>query len=201
MCRTILIAAVLLGAVSAQAQACTGISLATTAGDHVQARTIEWGQFDLKSRLIISPRGHGYTATLPDGKDGLSWQSRLGFVGISVSEDRFIGEGMNEVGLTAGLFYFKGYGSLAVYDPSDTANNIADMDFVRWTLSQFSTVDEVRSALNTIKIVPVYIDENGVPSPTAHWRVTDRDGNSIVIEIIDNGRVTVHNNTVGVLTN
>jgi choloylglycine hydrolase len=40
-----------------------------------------------------------------------------------------------------------------------------------------------------------------MPSPTAHWRVTDRHGNSIVIEIIDNGRITIHDNNVGVLTN
>ena len=198
---TLLIAATIPLTVSLQAQACTGISLTTTAGDLIQARTIEWGQFDLQSRLIVSPRGHGYTARLPDGKDGSTWQSKLGFVGISVSDDRFIGEGMNEAGLTAGLFYFKGFGSLAPYDPNDTADNITDMDFVRWMLSQFATVDEVKSALGRIKIVPVYIDENGVPSPTAHWRVTDRNGNSIVIEIIDGGTVTIHENTVGVLTN
>jgi choloylglycine hydrolase len=75
------------------------------------------------------------------------------------------------------------------------------MDFVRWMLSQFRTVEEVKNALESIKIVPVYIDRNGVPSPTAHWRVTDPSGASIVIEIIDNGRITIHDNKIGVLTN
>jgi len=196
-----LIASILSAALWAQAEACTGISLTTTGGEHIQARTIEWGSFDLDSHLIISPRGHSYTATMPDGKQGLTWESTLGFVGISVSDNRFIGEGVNEAGLNAGLFYFKGYGSLAPYDPADIGNTITDMDFVRWMLGQFRTVDEVRSALDSIKIVPVHIDENGMPSPTAHWRVTDRAGNSIVIEIVDNGRITIHDNTVGVLTN
>jgi choloylglycine hydrolase len=68
-------------------------------------------------------------------------------------------------------------------------------------LSQFSSVKEVESALAGITVVPVHIDEQGVPSPTAHWRVTDKTGASIVIEIIDKGRVTIHQNTVGVLTN
>jgi len=201
MRRAMLIVIVSSLAVWSQAEACTGISLATTDDAYIQARTIEWGNFDLQSKLIVSPRGHRYTAMLPDGREGLTWTSKLGFVGISVSSDRFIGEGLNEAGLTAGLFYFKGYGSLAPYDPSDTADNITDMDFVRWMLSQFRTVDEVKAALDGIEIVPVHIDENGVPSPTAHWRVTDRDGNSIVIEIIDQGRVTIHDNPVGVLTN
>jgi choloylglycine hydrolase len=201
MRRPQLIATMLALTVWTQADACTGISLATTGGAHIQARTIEWGSFDLDSHLIVSPRGHAYVSTMPDGKDGLSWESRLGFVGISVSDNRFIGEGLNEAGLTAGLFYFKGYGSLAAYDPADTANNITDMDFVRWMLSQFRSVEEVRSALDGIKVVPVHIDEQGVPSPTAHWRVADPSGASIVIEIVDGGRVTIHHNPVGVLTN
>jgi choloylglycine hydrolase len=181
--------------------ACTGISLTTTGGDHVQARTIEWGGFDLASKLIVSPRGHAFTSALPLDKSGLSWTSRLGFVGISVSDDRFIGEGMNEAGLNAGLFYFKAYGSLAPFDPDDTADNVADMDLVRWMLSQFATVVEVKEALADITVVPIFIDENGVPSPTAHWRVTDKAGGSIVIEIIDEGEVHVYDNEVGVLTN
>jgi choloylglycine hydrolase len=201
MRRALLLASLLVLAVWAPVRACTGISLATTGGDHVQGRTIEWGSFDLDSRLIVSPRGHGYTATLPDGKEGLSWTSSLGFVGISVSDARFIGEGLNEAGLTAGLFYFKGFGSLAPYDPSAAADTLTDMDLVRWMLSQFRTVAEVRSALDGIRIAPVHIDAQGVPSPTAHWRVTDRGGASIVIEIVDQGRVTIHDNTVGVLTN
>jgi choloylglycine hydrolase len=201
MRRQLFIATLLVTLVWAQADACTGISLTTTRNAHVHARTIEWGNFDLESRLIISPQGHAYTSVLPDGKTGLTWTSKLGFVGISVSSDRFIGEGVNEAGLTAGLFYFKGYGSLAPYDTEDTADSITDMDFVRWMLSQFRSVDEVRAALETITIVPVYIDDQGVPSPTAHWRVTDRGGASIVIEIIDDGRITIHNNDVGVLTN
>jgi len=201
MRRTLHIVTCLAATLWAQAEACTGISLATTGNAYIQARTIEWGNFDLQSKLIVSPQGRSYTAMLPDGKEGLAWTSKLGFVGISVSSDRFIGEGMNEAGLTAGLFYFKGYGSLAPYDPDDTADNITDMDFVRWMLSQFRTVDEVKAALDGIKIVPVHIDEKGMPSPTAHWRVTDRNGNSIVIEIIDQGRVTIHDNPVGVLTN
>lgn len=168
---------------------CTGISLSTTHGDHVHARTIEWGHFDLKSKLIVSPRGHSYTSALPMGKRGRSWIGAYGFVGISVSEDRFIGEGMNEAGLNAGLFYFKGYGSLAPYDPNDTAENLIDMDLVRWTLSQFATVEAVKAAFGQIKVVPVFIDAYGNPSPTAHWRVTDKSGGSIVIEIVDEGKV------------
>ena len=183
------------------AGACTGISLSTTQGDHVHARTIEWGHFDLNSKLIVSPRGHRYTSALPMDKSGISWTGKYGFVGISVSQDNFIGEGMNEAGLNAGLFYFKGYGSLAPFDPEDVATSIIDMDLVRWMLSQFSTVDEVKGAFPSLKVAPVFIDADGNPSPTAHWRVTDKAGGSIVIEIVDGGKVHIYENHVGVITN
>ncbi|WP_367971348.1 choloylglycine hydrolase family protein [Vibrio scophthalmi] len=183
------------------ANACTGISLSTTNDDYIQARTIEWGHSDLNSKLIVSPRDYRYTSTMPDQKQGLSWQSKYGFAGISVSDDKFIAEGVNEKGLSAGLFYFRNYGSLATYDPQDTSNNITDMDFVRWMLSQFETVEQVEAALSKIKIVTVYFDQQGNPSPTAHWRVSDKQGNSIVIEIMDHGKINIHKNTAQVLTN
>jgi choloylglycine hydrolase len=182
------------------ATACTGISLATTGGEHVQARTIEWGNFNLNSKLIVSSQGHSYTSKLPENKDGLTWESKYGFVGISVYSDALIGEGMNEAGLNAGLFFFPHYGSLKPYDPNNTSSTIADMDFVRWLLSQFATVEEVKANLDKVTLAPIFI-QDGQPSPTAHWRVSDKSGGNIVIEITDGGQINVYDNEVGVLTN
>jgi choloylglycine hydrolase len=199
--KTKLLAALLASCFAYSANACTGISLNTTDNDYIQARTIEWGENNLNSKLVISPRNYRYASTLPNQKQGLSWQSKYGFVGISVSDDRFIAEGVNEQGLSAGLFYFKNYGDLAKFDPKDSANNITDMDFVRWMLSQYATVDEVKSALNSIKIVNVYIDKKGNPSPTAHWRVSDKQGRSVIIEITHGGQIHFYDNVAKVLTN
>lgn len=186
---------------SFQSNACTGISLTSANQDFIQARTIEWGEYNLNSKLVISPKNHGFTSYMPNKSEGLSWQSKYGFVGISVQVDRFIAEGVNEAGLNAGLFYFKGYGSLATFDPANTKNNIVDMDFVRWMLSQFKTVDEVKAALKNIKVVPVFIHEDGTPTPTAHWRVSDKTGKNIVIEIVNNGEIQIFENKAKVLTN
>ncbi len=199
--KKLLVTALLAAGISTSTSACTGITLATTHSANIHARTIEWGENNLNSKLIVSPRDYAYTSTLPNGKKGLSWRSKYGFSGLSVTVDKFIAEGVNEAGLTAGLFYFKGYGSLATFDPSRTGNNIVDMDFVRWMLSQFATVAEMEAALKNIKIVPVYIDAKGNPTPTAHWRVTDNTGRNVVIEIVDNGKINIYENTAGVLTN
>lgn len=196
-----LITALLASSLSLQAIACTGISLASTNNDQIQARTIEWGGDNLNSKLIVAPRDLSFTSIMPNRANGMNWKSKYGFVGMSVKVDRFIAEGINEEGLSAGLFYFNHYGSLAKFDPNATSNNITDMDFVRWILSQHATVDEVKNALKNIKVVPVHIFEDGTPTPTAHWRVADKQGNNIVIEIMNEGVVHIHENKAKVLTN
>ncbi len=201
MMKTKILSAILASLLSAQSLACTGISLASEKNEYIQARTIEWGEDNLNSKLIVSPKDYEFTSYMPNKSKGLTWKSKYGFVGISVKVDRFIAEGVNEEGLNAGLFYFKGYGSLATFDPNNVSNNIVDMDFVRWMLSQFKTVEEVKTALKDIKVVPVYIHPDGTPTPTAHWRVTDKHGKNIVIEIVNNGEVQIFENDAKVLTN
>jgi choloylglycine hydrolase len=183
------------------AAACTGISLSTTDGKSVHARTIEWGSGPLGSKLIVAPRDVSFTSQLPKEKSGITWTNRYGYVGISLVEDSIIGEGMNEAGLNAGLFYFPGYGSLAPYDPENTERSISEIDLTRWFLGRFATVEEVREALTKIVVAPAHLDENGRPPPSIHWRVTDAKGGSIVIEIIDEGKVQVYENKVGVVGN
>ena len=47
------------------AQACTGIELIAVDGTVVHARTLEFG-IDLKSNVILVPRGYVRTGTTPD---------------------------------------------------------------------------------------------------------------------------------------
>lgn len=185
----------------ARTPACTGISLTTTEGQSVHGRTIEWASGPLESELVIAPRNLEIVSQLPLDKTGITWTNRFGYVGLSLIESRIIGEGMNEKGLNAGLFYFPHYGSLAPFDPDNTRNRIADIDLVRWFLGSFATVAEVREALAEVVVSPANLDEEGRPLPTAHWRVTDAQGGNIVIEITDQGKVNIHDNPVGVLTN
>lgn len=180
--------------------ACTGISLRTINNNNIQGRTIEWGESSLNSKLMISPRNQEFQSTMPTGKKGLKWKSKYGFVGITVAEDIFIGEGVNEEGLSTGIFYFKNYGKLAPYSEKKLNENITDMDLTKWILSNFKTVDEVKEHLKDINIVPAFI-ENGIPSPTGHWRVSDTTGKTIIIEIVENGKMNIYDDKIGVLTN
>lgn len=186
----------LLLAQASTADACTGITLTGGDGRPVVARTIEWGGSDLNSYYVIVPRGYSRKAFLPGGsRDGAELPARYGYVGVSVEQEEFVAEGLNEAGLSAGLFYFPGYGRYEDYRPELAATSIGDLQLVPWMLGGFSTVDEVIDAVSRIHVVS--IDPR---ASTAHWRIADASGRQVVLEIVD-GRVHFYENKLGVLTN
>ena len=93
-----------------ESQACTGITLKTKAGATVLSRTIEWGGSLLNSQYVVVPRGYEQQSYTPNGVQGMRFKARYGYVGLSVEQKEFVTEGINECGLSAGLFYFPGYG-------------------------------------------------------------------------------------------
>ena len=175
-------------------RACTGITLRAADGSVVLARTIEWGDSELPSRYVIVPRGMDFVSYTPTGKNGMKFEAKYGFAGISIVQDEFVVEGLNEAGLSAGLFYFPGYGKYPEYKRENNSKTIADLQLVSWMLSRFSTVDEVAAAVRKINVVAIE------GSSTVHWRIGDASGRQIVLEIID-GVPQIYENTVGVLTN
>ena len=182
-------------AFSARTSACTGITLKSADGSMVMARTIEWAVNDNHNRYVLVPRGHVWHSIVPGGGVGRTFSGKYGYVGFAVEQPEFIVEGLNEAGLSAGLFYFPGYGKYEVYRPELRDTNIADLQLVPYILGCCSTVDEVMAAIRNIHI------HNVDPrASTAHWRFGTPDGRQIVLEIID-GKCVFYENTLGVLTN
>lgn len=175
--------------------ACTGISFVAKDGSCVTARSIEWSALRLDSKYVIIPRGHDFQSLTPTGTDGLKFTAEYGFTGIAVFSDEIIVEGLNEKGLSAGLFFFPDYGSYKPYNPELKASSLSDFQFVSWALAKFSTVDEVLGAVDGVNIIG--LNEN---IGAVHWRLADRSGRQVVIEIVD-GKMNVYDNPVGVLTN
>jgi choloylglycine hydrolase len=73
-------------------------------GSVVYARTLEFG-FDLKSGILMVPRGYARTGTTPDGKQGLKWKSEYASLGMNGVGLPLLFDGLNEQGLAAGMFY------------------------------------------------------------------------------------------------
>lgn len=190
------------GMISVVTVACTGITIKTEDNNIVVARTIEAGEYYLNSKIVVSPRGQKFRSLTPEHKvEGLKWEAKYGYVGAALITDLFVGEGINEKGLNAGLFYFPHYGSLENYDKTKKDKTLVDMQLVSWILSNCATVDEVKKAVKKLRIVNIGYDDKGTPLPTAHWRVSDANGNQIVIEIVEHGKVKIYENKIGVLTN
>ncbi|MBR0212767.1 MAG: choloylglycine hydrolase, partial [Alphaproteobacteria bacterium] len=57
-----------------KANSCTGISLNSTDGAHIVARTVEWASGESPSDYLIVPEGFEKQSMLPDGKrDGMKY--------------------------------------------------------------------------------------------------------------------------------
>lgn len=178
------------------ANACTGITLKSKDNAAVVARTVDWGGAEMNNLYAIVPRGHAMQSLLPDGtQNGLSYVSLYGYAGLAVEQPEFVIDGTNEAGLSAALFYFPNYGEYQQYDEADKDITLADFQVVSWILSRFSSIDQVKSAINNVRIVNV-----DPTASTVHWRITEPSGRQVVMEIV-NGVANFYENEVGVLTN
>jgi choloylglycine hydrolase len=164
--------ALLLSSSAQSVLACTGITLKATDGSVVFGRTLEWGSFDLKSRLAVIPRGYKYATHMTDEKTGLSWEGKYGVVGIDAVEKDFVVEGMNEKGLAVGLFYHPDFAEYQEYDAAQAAQSLSPTDVGQYLLTSFATVDEVRDALAKVRVVPVVEPALGFVTPV-HFIVTE----------------------------
>ena len=175
--------------------ACTGITLKSKDGVTIAARTIEWAESVMNTMYVVVPRHQELQSLTPSGMDGLKFTSKYGYVGLAVEQKEYMVEGINEKGLSAGLFYFPNFGKYQPYEESKKDESLADFQLVSYVLSQCSTVDEVKTALQKVRVIN--IDPR---SSTVHWRFTEPSGRQIVLEIV-NEVMHFYDNPLGVFTN
>lgn len=200
MASVLLFAASLLLFPAMPTEACTSFVLHAEDGAAVYGRTMEWGSFDLNTRLVIVPRGYPMAAHTPDGKPGLKWKTRYGVVALDAIEENYAMDGMNEKGLVVGVLYHPGFAAYQPYDPAKADSSMGPLELANYVLTQFATVDEVRQGLEKVRVVPVPEAVLGnVPAPI-HLLVLDRRGKTIVVEYLD-GALHISDNPLGVLTN
>lgn len=181
------------------ASACTGLRLMAEDGGVVYGRSMEWGSFDLNSRVAIIPRGYSFRGLTPDGYNGKKWKAKYGVLGLDMLEKDLIADGMNEKGLAAGLFYHSGFAEYVAYEKDQADITITAVDVASYILTQFASIEEVRQGMQNVHVVAVVEEALGIPVQ-AHWMVTDASGKSIAIEYLD-GRLRVFDSPLGVITN
>jgi hypothetical protein len=108
--------------------ACTGISLKAKDGAAIRGRTLEFG-FPMQSNVIVIPAGKEMSGTLPDGGKGLVYTSRYAVVGANALKLPVILDGINDQGLSVGLFYFPNYAKYTEVTPENAKHAIAPHEF------------------------------------------------------------------------
>ena len=182
----------------ALAEACTGIRIIAEDKSVIRGRTMEFG-VDTQSNVILVPRGTERTATAPDGAKGKTWTAKYASLGMNALGMPILVDGLNEKGLSVGLFYFPGYADYEAYEASDADKTIAPWELGTYILDNFATLDEVRAGVEDVVVPNVVFEQWNFVMPV-HYIVMDSTGAALVIEFVD-GKRAVHDNPIGVITN
>ncbi len=155
----------------------------------------------MHTELVLVPRQLSFSSDLGNGKIGMTWKNRYGYVAMNAVKKPFVTDGMNETGLTLGVLYFPGFAEYQSYREGEESRTLNNVDLSAYILGQFKTVKEIEAALPELRVV--YNDDIakafGAPAPL-HLVATDSTGASIVIEYVG-GKLHIYDNTVGVMTN
>ncbi len=179
--------------------ACTDFRLTAQDGTVLVTRSLEFG-IDLKSNLISSPRGTAFASKTPNGKDGLIWKSKYGYLLVDGLNMGIAADGINEKGLSFEYLYLPGDTTYQTVPVGKDNQAIPYYYFGDWILGNFSTVDEVKQALTTIYVFSQKMPNGPDIIFPVHAAIYDSSGKSIVVEFV-NGKMHIHDNNVGVLTN
>ena len=181
--------------------ACTGVTLKAQDGAVLFGRSMEWGHFDLQSRVVIVPRERPFAASTPDHKPGVTWNGTYGFAALDAPAlgDGLFVDGMNEQGLSVNAFYHPGFAEYQAYDPARSGVSMGPGDVVQYLLSTCATVEEARAAVANVRVTPVVAASLGM-APPSHWMITEPSGKAIVVEYLK-GELVIFDAPLGVITN
>ena len=103
-------------------KACTEIRMTSEDGAVVVARSMEF-MIDLKSNIIVEPKGHPHTAVLSDNcteyTQPMTWKNKYGIIYLdALNLPAVASDGMNTAGLSVGALLFPGFAKYQVIRPA-----------------------------------------------------------------------------------
>ncbi len=181
--------------------ACTSFLLKGNDGGFVYGRTMEFG-LPLKSQLAVIPRNLALLGVGVDGKPGSghNWTSKYAVAGMNGLGLPVLVDGMNEKGLIGGLLNAPNTAMYQDVTFADSANSIASIQILIYALTNYATIDEVKTGFPKIKVNRSTIPAYGNKSAPIRMTLHDAQGKSLVIEYL-NGELVMTDNPVGVMTN
>ena len=160
----------------------------------ITGRTMDW-YTPTGSNLWAMPAGierHGATVENP-----FVWSATYGSL-ITTMYDKATCDGVNVAGLAANLLYL----SSSVYPRRDAAiPGMCISALTQYVLDSFATVAEAVAVLNDAPFQVTTTTVPGGESGTAHLSLSDRSGDSAIIEFLDGAVVIHHDPSYTVMTN
>jgi choloylglycine hydrolase len=182
-------------AVQPVAQACTRVLWVSPDQQVFVGRTQDWTE-KADSAFRVYPRGMARTGAVAQNPH--KWTSKFGSLVIT-GYDLATHEGVNEKGLSAQILYLAGESDYGKRDPR--LEGIGVTQWVQYFLDNFATVAE---AVEGQKAFTFQIDSlilpNGFPT-LVHLSLSDKSGDSAVIEYVAGKAKVYHDKRFTVMTN
>lgn len=174
--------AAMLVAVAAQcmqapdASACSRIVYKGLDSLMIVGRSLDW-KTPIPTNLYVYPAGMDKKSM--DCDDAIRWVSRYGSV-IAAGYDGGVTEGMNEKGLAVNGLFCKG--TIYVNDSTSGFPPMSLAVFPSWLLDNCATTREAVELLRTQPFSISGATFDGGTVSTLHWGITDRSGESAILE-------------------
>jgi choloylglycine hydrolase len=194
---------VLAASLAPPALACSSFRVLTEDGHNFFVFNFELGgpRDLIATNVVYYPKGSKFTGSAPEGRKPASWASKYAVVGMGWFDQPMLGGGTNEHGLSGANLNLPNYTKYQSTTKADDGNIIAGWDVPTYFLTQFKSVQEIRVAVQKVKVAFSLWKVRGVELPIEfHYTFHDPSGDSIVLEYID-GKPKVYDNKLGVVTN
>ena len=185
--------------VSKESFACTGILTKTQDNNYIFARSMEFGTDLMTFDLIAVPRNYKFTGQTPLGKPGMTWETKYGYTGFSPFGIPLIADGVNEKGLSCGVFFLPGYAVYETVTEKEHSKTISCIDVASFILGTCANVSEAKEKISKIHVVGIQAPQWGFVPPL-RYMIADASGDSAIIEYTE-GKLHIYNNEVNAITN
>lgn len=193
---TSFVTALAIGLLATQdALACTRVLWQSPDGQVIVGRTQDWTE-KAGHAFRVFPRGMERTGAVAENPH--IWTSKYGSL-VLTAYDSGTHEGVNEEGLSGHILYLAAESAFGERDPSREA--IGVMQWMQYYLDNFATVAEAVEATRAIQFqIEPLILPNGFPTEV-HMPLSDKSGDSAVIEYKGGVPQVYHDRRFTVMTN
>ena len=171
---------------------CSSLSWQTKDNKHMLGRTCDMFLLP-NSGPTFMPRNQEFAAN----DRGDTFKTKYAYAGfsMSVTNTPIFVDGINEHGLMGCLLYYPRFAHYNNYD--DGRFNLNPIYFMTYMLGCFTSINELLDNLDKVNFIDEKVAGGDAP---VHYIISDRSGETIIIEPDEQG-LSVHRNTIGVMTN